>query len=147
MFNDLINLLEGMGLQVYAYADDLAIIGTGREQLELVIQTIEKWISANKLKLNKNKSGVILHKKRRTKPKGEKNILGIPICQRYKYLGIVINEPVNGKDQLQSIKEKIVKPMKMLKILTWKRLDIWLRLYTWMTYIVPHFRYGALMYL
>ena len=99
------------------------------------------------MKLNKKKSGIIIHKKARRKNKKEKEINGIPIVSKYKYLGVVINEPVNGKDQLQSIKEKIVKPMKMLKILTWKRLDIWLRLYTWMTYIVPHFRYGALMYL
>ena len=48
--------------------------------------------------LNKKKSGVIFHKKRRVKQKEKKFVLGIPICERYKYLGVVINEPVNGKD-------------------------------------------------
>ena len=61
---------------------------------------MEIWSKENKMIINKKKSGIIIHKKRRTKnKKGQiKEIEGIPICKKYKYLGIIINEPVNAKD-------------------------------------------------
>ena len=34
----------------------------------------------------------------------------------------------------------------MVQILPWKGTDIWKIMYAWMTYVVPHFRYGSLMF-
>ena len=31
--------------------------------------------------------------------------------------------------------------------MTWKQVDIWKLFYIWITYIVPQFRYGALLFM
>ena len=36
--------------------------------------------------------------------------------------------------------------MKILSIMRWKRCPKWHQIYSWLTYIAPHFRYGALVY-
>ena len=36
--------------------------------------------------------------------------------------------------------------MKMIQILNWKKVDIWMKLYGWITYICPHFLYGAYIF-
>ena len=41
MFNDLLQDLENEGFQVYAYADDLAIIGDGLEKAEKAVVIVE----------------------------------------------------------------------------------------------------------
>ena len=41
MFNDLLIRLEENGSQVYAYADDLAIIGRNRDRVEDAIRIVE----------------------------------------------------------------------------------------------------------
>ena len=37
--------------------------------------------------------------------------------------------------------------MKIVKTLMWKNSNIWQLFYSWMTYVVPHFQYGALVFL
>ena len=34
----------------------------------------------------------------------------------------------------------------MIQILHWKGADIWQIMFAWMVYVVPHFRYGSLMF-
>ena len=36
--------------------------------------------------------------------------------------------------------------MKLINIMKWKKISTWRLTYLWMTYIVPHFRYGALVF-
>ena len=64
MFNDLLIRLEERGFQVYAYADDLAIIGKDRERAEEAIRIVEEWTEENDMKINKKKSGFIFYRKR-----------------------------------------------------------------------------------
>ena len=40
------------------------------------------------MKLNKGKSGILLHSKKGKKLKKEKKIMGIPVVDEYKYLGV-----------------------------------------------------------
>ena len=56
MFDDLIKMVGDMGYEIFAYADDVAVIGLGVNRL------CEKWTIKNKMKINKAKSGVIWHK-------------------------------------------------------------------------------------
>ena len=56
------------------------------------------------MKINSKKSGVIFHKKRKSaKNQRAGNVKGIPICQKYKYLGVIINETLSTDDHNQQI--------------------------------------------
>ena len=35
----------------------------------------------------------------------------------------------------------------MMKIMKWKGMDTWKIMYAWITYVVPHYRYGALIFM
>ena len=61
MFNDLIQELEEEGTDPFAYADDLAINGFKFTKMKKAINQIEKWVTENKMKINKKKSGIIFH--------------------------------------------------------------------------------------
>ena len=41
--------LQEKGLEAFAYADDLAIIGYGEEKLKLAIKIIENWTKSCKM--------------------------------------------------------------------------------------------------
>ena len=43
MFNDLLNKLEEEGLDVFAFADDLAIVGMTNRKLKRAMQIAESW--------------------------------------------------------------------------------------------------------
>ena len=60
--NDLLNSLDSKGYQVFAYADDIAIVGTGDKQLQKAWQIIWEWQYDNQMTINKKKSGIMLHK-------------------------------------------------------------------------------------
>ena len=89
MFNDLIKELKEENHEVLAYADDLAVTGVGKKELKKAIKLIERWTGRNKMKLNKKKSGIIIHTKQGPLTKEyEGEIEGFPIVDKYKYLGI-----------------------------------------------------------
>ena len=60
--NDLIIELNENSYELLAYADDLAIIVEGRNSLSNVFNILEKWSKLNGIKVNKNKSGLMLIK-------------------------------------------------------------------------------------
>ena len=37
--------------------------------------------------------------------------------------------------------------MRIIQLLKWKKVETWRLMYVWMTYVVPHLRYGALVFL
>ena len=109
------------------------------------------------MNLNKNKSAIMIHKgSLNTKQssivengnlKKIKIYKKFPIANVYKYLGVWLDKKLIFKDQLEYVKEKIKRGTKIINILKWKKMDIWHKFYAWNTYITPHFRYGALIFL
>ena len=80
MFNDLLDRLEKVGLQVFAYADDLAIVGKYNVRLIEATEIIENWTKENKMIINKKKSGIMFIKKKdQTKLPQSEVISGYPI--------------------------------------------------------------------
>ena len=57
--NDLIDELDKNAFDVLAYAVDLCVLCDGRNQLNNVIKIIDKWSILNRIKVNKNKSGIM----------------------------------------------------------------------------------------
>ena len=100
--NDLINELDKNSFEVLAYADDLCVLCDGRNQLYNVIKIIDKRSILNGIKINKNKSGIMILI---NDIKEKDNIEGYPIIKEYKYLGILINDKMN----IQIILEILIK--------------------------------------
>ena len=104
------------------YADDILILCTSPNQ-------VEKWCTQNGLKLNKDKSGIVVFADRRAQkiPKMElknlqgntkkekalsdwtvsqKSIQGIPLCKSYKYLGTFLTSKLSCGSQIGYIKKE-----------------------------------------
>lgn len=107
------------------------------------------------MEVNKKKSGIMLHKGKlnctaSSHISGVKTLVHrkshIPIVDSYKYLGIMIDKHLNFQEHLSYIRDKIKRPQKIIDIMKWKKCSKWHIIYSWLTYIAPHFRYGALIY-
>ena len=85
--------LEKEDFEAFAYADDLAVVGYNKSKLKECIRIVGNWADNNNMKINKKKSGIIFHLKRRHRimelDKGD--VLGYPIKAEYKYLGVYID--------------------------------------------------------
>ena len=76
---------------MFAYADDVAVIGYGRRALKKLIRTCEEWTKENNMKINQKKSGIIWHKGKQGRKSQETEISGYPIKSSYRYLGTIID--------------------------------------------------------
>jgi len=101
--NDLINEIDKHAFDILAYADDLAIICEGKNQLINIFNIIEKWTKNNGIMVNKNKSGIMVIKGTETNSKIE----GYPVIKEYKYLGITINNKLQINKHVGNINKKL----------------------------------------
>ena len=92
------------------YADDMLIICSSLTQLRRVVETIREWSSDNNLKLNESKSGIIEFLPRLGRQSSVLKVgslfAGIPVVEKYKYLGMWVNSKLTMDLQLEYIKEK-----------------------------------------
>jgi len=129
------------------YADDVLLLTTSINQAKEVIQIVENWANKNGMTLNKKKSGIIIFVNRRAiKPplmqkskekRGgikwtptQKTINGVPICDKYKYLGTWLDSKLTIDPQISHIRKKAahiyVKPYPYLMSASADaRRDIW----------------------
>jgi len=127
---------------VLAYADDTAVVFLSKEQLRKIIRTIESWCDANKMELNRLKSGIIFL---------ENNNLvgttfaGFPVVQNYKYLGFLINRQLDPTPQLKEIKDRCRKITAALFVLSKQELSVRARRFLHGFLVQPHYRYGAVL--
>ena len=101
--NDLIIELSKNSYEVLAYADDLAIIVEGRNSLSNIFNILEKWSELNGIKVNKNKSGIMLIKGKEE----DVEIEGYPVITEYKYLGITIDNKLKIAKHIGNIDKKV----------------------------------------
>ena len=116
---------------ILLYADDILVLCTSIEQLRQCIKIIEHWSESNGMKLNKKKSGIVPFVNRRAhditfmnynrtitkdgdkiKIQGQwqiarQNLEGIPIVEKYKYLGTYLDTKLTENEQLKFISRKI----------------------------------------
>jgi len=100
----------------------------------------------NQMQINKKKSAIMYHKINSKKLKKRREYHGYPIVSEYKYLGVVIDSKLSFKQHLEYIRKKIKNGFKLINIMKWKKLGTWRTTYVWMTYILPHLRYGSLVF-
>ena len=108
---------------------DLLALCTSMEQVRNVIKIISDWSIRNGMQLNKKKSGIVIFaaRKRQNIPNMKKanhtsqgkgkskrgklvpakaTIEGVPICEKYKYLGTILTPKLECNEQISYIKRK-----------------------------------------
>jgi len=88
-------------LEVFAFADDLAIVGLTNKKLKQAMNITEEWTQANQMTINKKKSAIIYHRINGKKLKKRREYHGYPIVSEYKYLGVVIDNKLSYKQHLE----------------------------------------------
>ena len=121
-----INLMD-----ILMYADDILTICSSIEQVRKAIKIIDSWCERNGMTLNKRKSGIvvfsnrkatsiplmrterikIMNRRQRLRMRinwvpSREDILGVPICKEYKYLGTILSPKLTAKPQTNYIKKK-----------------------------------------
>ena len=100
--NDLIELLEKANLNPIAYADDLAVMCDGEENLFKAMDIIEKWSGLNDIEVNKKKSGILIIQNQRG---NEEHIRGYPVKNWYKFLGVRLDYNLSPMIHLTKVRE------------------------------------------
>lgn len=59
MYKSLLTQLEDIGLQVYAYADDVAFLCSSWQKVEEGIKVVQEWSDAHNMVPNPTKSGIL----------------------------------------------------------------------------------------
>ena len=82
---------------LFAYADDIAVCVYSIGELSRAIKIIEEWSNKARIPINLRKSGILNIRKTN---KTSKIVLGstymnYPIVEKYKYLGVWIDEKLN----------------------------------------------------
>ena len=109
---------------ILLYADDILLLCQTTEQIKRCIQIIEEWSKENGMQLNKKKSGIVVFSPRSArnipymvlhKDKEEemqewtpalKEIKGVPLQAKYKYLGTYLDSKLTMSTQLNFIRKK-----------------------------------------
>ena len=87
------------------FADDHLVISITKGMLRKAIKMVQEWCREANIKLNPDKSGVM-----EVTPKGVSPSLelgskfeGIPVVQEYKYLGITLDDKMNGRRHIEKL--------------------------------------------
>ena len=94
---------------IFAYADDIAICIYSIGELHKAINIINKWSNEAGIPINFRKSGIlnIIKNTKTHKIAIGDNYMNYPIVDKYKYLGVWLDEKLNPETHLKSYKPKI----------------------------------------
>jgi hypothetical protein len=96
--------------QQFGFADDLLFASTDLCEIERTIDEITEWCSKTGMALNKSKSGILTifpKKPNDENPQPIDHIKEIPLVEKYKYLGIVIDKNASLNLHMNDLKKKV----------------------------------------
>lgn len=111
MFNifiePLLEAIESIGIKILAYADDLVMLTKNELEARVAIKRLEKWAKESFMIINKTKSGIVKIGQKKLLLKDQKGILGYPVVEKYKYLGLDFKTTSNINDHMKRIRKKV----------------------------------------
>ena len=122
--DDLLNELEQNRLFHRAYADDIIVGTTGKEEINLAWGIIKNWCKRNDVELNASKSGIMRIGYRKCKLQKSDNVLGIKECYSYKYLGLEFDQGLTFNRIPKTLKQQEIIMTGKLKRLNFDVVDI-----------------------
>ena len=147
---------EERGVSQFQFADDIAVCGSASSEVNAVqkiqraVNDIEGWCRRWRMKLNGDKSNLVILSKKRKKPNENLAILlfndVVRPVSKAKFLGVEINPSLNFKDHIQALSQRAEKRLNILRILAWGGTDpkILIRLYK--VYVRSIFEYGSVCF-
>jgi len=123
-------------------------IALGKRSLKMNIDQINKWGKENYIGINEKKCAIIRVRGKKTpKDLTLQSISGIQFVEKYKYLGITIDQSLNLKTHLNLITKRayglVANFFKFMKDVV----SVKLRLELWKIYVRPIVEYGAEIFL
>ena len=113
--DDLVSELRelGVGIKIgddiinsLLYADDIVLIAANEDDLQLLLKKLNSWCSKWRLEVNMLKTNV-MHVRKAQAKRSDYSFLfegrRVEYCERYKYLGITINEHLNFTQSVQDL--------------------------------------------
>ena len=141
----------------FQFADDIAACARGKSEklavkkLQKSVDDIESWCRKWRVKLNGDKSNLVIISRKRKKPNENLCVLlfndVVRPVSKAKFLGVEINESLRFKDHIQDLALRAEKRLNILRILAWGGTEpkILLRLYK--VYLRSIFEYGSICFL
>lgn len=159
VIDSLIRRLEQEGFHVVAYADDLAILVSGKfigtlcERMNRAMKIIEQWCAENNLTVNPSKTTLM----RFTNMTSERKLRMSPIklfgreiekVDEFKYLGIILDPKLNMGAHIKRTEGKALKALWAARAMvkrTWginPKMTMWL----YKQVVLPRITYGAIVW-
>jgi len=129
---------------VFAYADDIAVCIYSMNQLQKAINIIEEWSEKAGIPINYKKSGILNIMKTSRTPKIVKGQIfkNYPVVQKYKYLGIWLDEKLNPRTHIEGYKPKINYLINRFRIIPKKSITPRFLINLWTLIIRPVYDYA-----
>ena len=136
--NDLLHRLcsneKHFWCESFAFADDLALVTTGRISLHRCISKMKEWCRENKMEINFKKCGILhIRDSKRTPRIKDLTVQNIPVVDEYKYLGIYFDDTLSFAKELQSRSNKLSKLVNSKWILQSNKFNAESKLHIWHT--------------
>lgn len=129
---------------IFAYADDIAVCIYSVNQLRNAINIIETWSNKVGIPINFKKSGVLNIAPRINSRKliQGTSIGNYPIVEKYKYLGVWLDEKLNPNTHIESYKQKVNYLISRFKIIPKNSVSPKFMINLWTLIIRPIFDYA-----
>lgn len=157
VIDGLLRLLRREGFACHGYADDIVIAIRGKfkatlcEVMQRALKTVEQWCAQHKLTVNPSKSNLMFFTRSRdnvlpTLPKlfGET----IPRSREVKHLGVILDEKLNWKPNLEHRINKATNAFWMIRKAVGNTWGLSPKTIMWMynTIIIPFFVHGGVVW-
>jgi hypothetical protein len=129
---------------VFAYADDIAVCIYSIHQLRKAVEIIEEWSNKAGIPINYKKSGIlnIIQTTKTAKIVEEKVFKNYPVVDKYKYLGVWLNERLNPEDHIEAYGPKINYLINRFRIIPKKSITPRFLINIWTLIIRPVYDYA-----
>ena len=140
--NDLLGKFEDKIIFTRAYADDIVCVCPNIYQANTAIDIMKNWCSENKMRINKDKSGILRILKRSGKTGIINNSLDIPEVSSYKYLDITINQSIALKNHFNLLMMKSEAIKRRARMLRQSLVSLDSKITAYNTVFLPQIKYA-----
>lgn len=157
VMDDLLQELTEAGYHIVCYADDLAILATGKfentlaELMQSALTIVRRWATKNGLRINPGKTELCLFTKKRRIPNinlPKIDDIRLTLTDRVKFLGVILDKKLQWKHHLQQKASKAIKVFWTCRSAIGKKWGLLPKQIHWIyiSVIRPILTYGAIVW-
>ena len=148
---------ETRGTSQFQFADDIAVCGSASDEVSATLKVqravddIEGWCRKWRVKLNGDKSNLVIFSRKRKKSSENLCILlfndVVRPVSKAKFLGVEMDTSLRFRDHIQALALKAEKRLNMLKILAWGGTEPKTLIRLYKVFVRSVFEYGSICFL